>query len=122
MRTITLPAVFLALAGLVRGDDWPQWRGPDRTDVSKEKGLLRSWPKDGPKLLWTFRDAGIGFSGFAVVGNHLYTMGALDKKEHVFAVDLKTQKKAWSTEVGPMYTEGHGDGPRCSPTFSDGLV
>ena len=24
--------------------DWPQWRGPDRTGLSKETGLLPQWP------------------------------------------------------------------------------
>jgi hypothetical protein len=38
--------------------DWPQWRGPDRTDVSMETGLLKSWPADGPKRLWLFENAG----------------------------------------------------------------
>jgi outer membrane protein assembly factor BamB len=123
MRTCTLPALVapILITTTAFAADWPQWRGPDRTDVSKEKGLLREWPKGGPKLLWTFRDAGLGFSGFAVVGDRLYTMGAENSKEYVFAVDLKTQKKVWSTEVGPMYTEGHGDGPRCTPTV-DGEV
>src|SRR5262249_6922047 len=49
--------------------EWPQWRGPDRSDVSKETGLLTSWPKEGPKLLWTYESAGVGFSGPAIVGN-----------------------------------------------------
>jgi outer membrane protein assembly factor BamB len=102
--------------------DWPQWRGPNRDDVSKEKGLLREWPKEGPKLLWTFRDAGVGYSGFAVVRDRLYSMGADDKQEYVFAVDLKTRKKVWSTEVGTRFVNGWGDGPRGTPTVDDGLV
>ena len=72
---------LLGVAGLLVGaiaalaDDWPQFRGPDRTDISKEKGLLKTWPKDGPKLLWKYNQAGTGFSGFAIVGDVLYTMG-----------------------------------------------
>ena len=49
MRTIVLLAVF-GLVGVAA--DWPQWRGPNRDDVSKETGLLATWPKQGPKLLW----------------------------------------------------------------------
>jgi outer membrane protein assembly factor BamB len=84
--------------------------------VSKETGLLKSWPKSGPPLLWTFKDAGIGFSGPAVVGNRLYTMGAQGQEETVFALDTSTVKKVWTAPVGQLYTEGHGDGPRCTPT------
>ena len=59
--------------------DWPQWRGPARTDISAETDLLRQWPEggSGPKQLWVSRDAGIGYSGPAIVDNVLYTMGAL---------------------------------------------
>ena len=48
--------------------DWPQWRGPRRNGISQEKGLLKEWPKDGPKLLWQIKDIGDGYSTPAVVG------------------------------------------------------
>src|SRR5688500_2155385 len=32
--------------------EWPQWRGPNRDGISTETGLLDSWPKEGPPLLW----------------------------------------------------------------------
>jgi hypothetical protein len=32
--------------------DWPQWRGPQRTGISLETGLLKEWPAQGPRLLW----------------------------------------------------------------------
>jgi outer membrane protein assembly factor BamB len=111
-----------AVAGTTSAADWPQWRGPDRTDVSKETGLLKTWPDGGPKLLWTFDDAGTGFSGPAVVGDVLYTLGGDGKSEYVFALDLKTQKKLWSTEVGVFYTNNYGDGPRGAPTVDGDLI
>ena len=101
---------------------WPQWRGPNRDDVSKEKGLLAEWPKGGPKLLWTFDDAGTGYSGFAVVGDRMYTMGADEKTEYLFALDLKTRKKLWSAEIGPRFSNGYGDGPRGTPTVDGDSV
>lgn len=125
MKKPTLPLSVLcglALAGFAAAADWPQWRGPDRTDVSKETGLLPAWPKDGPKLLWTFKDAGEGYSGPAIVGDTLYCMGADGKTEFIYAVDLNTQAKKWSTPIGPIFTEGHGDGPRGTPTVDGDLV
>ncbi len=102
--------------------DWPQWRGPDRNDVSRETGLLKEWPKEGPKLLWTFRDAGIGFSDPCIVGDRLYCMGGVDGKEFVYAIDLKTQKKVWSTEIAKVTNKDHGDGPRGTLTVDSGMV
>src|SRR2546430_17508486 len=48
--------MMIALAVLLCGAigfaaDWPQWLGPNRNGSSPEKGLLTTWPKDGPKLL-----------------------------------------------------------------------
>ena len=113
---ICLIIVFAFGAVPIQAADWPQWRGPDRNDVSTETGLLKTWPKEGPKLLWTFRDAGAGYSGPAVVGSTLYTMGADGKTEFVYALDTKTLKKMWSAAVGPVFRDGHGNGPRATPT------
>ena len=69
-------------------DDWTQWRGPDRSDISHEKGTLKEWPEEGPKQLWLFKDAGLGYSGFAVVGDTLYTMGSRDDIECLIALNV----------------------------------
>ena len=54
--------------------DWPQWRGPQRTGISEETGLLKEWPKDGPKLVWQIKDVGDGYSTPSVVGDRLYLL------------------------------------------------
>ena len=90
--------------------------------MSKETGLLKTWPDGGPKLLWTFRDAGAGYSGPAVVGATLYSMGADGKTEYLYALDTKTLKKAWTAEIGPVFKDGHGDGPRGTPTVDGDFV
>ena len=100
-RTMCLILLVLCPLSTAVAADWPQWRGPDRTGVSKETGLLESWPAGGSKLLWTFRDAGEGHSSMSVVGDRLYSTGTKDDKEYVYAIDLKTQKKLWSAEIGP---------------------
>src|SRR5215813_13942984 len=54
--------------------DWPQWRGPDRSGISKETGLLKEWPKEGPKLVWEVKGIGYGFSTPAIVGGKIYLL------------------------------------------------
>src|SRR5690349_4453298 len=100
--------VLAACCGLVLGlpafhagaDDWPQWRGPNRDDISRETGLLKTWPKNGPPLLWTYSEAGLGYSGPSVVKGRLYTMGARDKTEYVIALDTQNGKQIWAAPVG----------------------
>jgi len=118
-------AVFLAFTAVSYADDWPQWQGPARTNVSKETGLMKSWPADGPKLLWTYRKAGLGYSGPAIVGNHLYTMGARGGSEFVIVIDIITGKEEWAKPIGPTFTfKGNewGDGPRSTPTIEDNRI
>ncbi|HEY7424607.1 MAG TPA: PQQ-binding-like beta-propeller repeat protein [Gemmataceae bacterium] len=121
MKTLLASCVVVAAVSLVAAD-WTQWQGPDRTNVSQETGLLKKWPAEGPKLLWTFPDAGVGYAGPAIVGDRLYTMGADETKEYVFAIDLKTRKKLWSSEIGPLFVNPWCDGPRGTPTVDGDLV
>ena len=126
---LRFPLLFSCLlcTGLLpaQADDWPQYRGPDRTDVSREKGLLQDWPKDGPQLVWTFQDAGVGYSGPAIVGNRLYTMGGRGADEYVIVLDVATGKEVWSQKLGPLFTfavNTWGDGPRSTPTVDGDLL
>lgn len=120
---VTSLALYSTPVHLFAGnDDWPQWRGPDRTGLSAESGLLASWPESGPDLVWVYRDGGLGYSSNAVVGNRLYTMGLRDDAEFVIAVDVGSGREVWSTEIGPLYENGWGNGPRSTPTVRDGHV
>jgi outer membrane protein assembly factor BamB len=105
--------------------DWPQWRGPGRADISQDVGLLKGWPSAGPPLAWTFAEAGVGYSGPAVVGERLYTMGGRNGTEYLFALDTATGKELWATPVGPVFTfkgNSWGDGPRGTPTVDGSHV
>jgi outer membrane protein assembly factor BamB len=84
-------------------DDWPQWRGPNRDGISKETGLLKGWPKGGPKLAWQLKDIGNGYATPSVVGERIYVLGNEgNDKEFVQALDVKDGKKIWSTQLGKV--------------------
>ena len=98
---ITLPVASLskedqALLGGASGGgaaaagEWPQWRGPNRDDISTETGLLKKWPDSGPKRAWVSEEAGLGYSGFAISGGKIYTMGLFDAEEKVICLDAAT--------------------------------
>ena len=126
MRTRLPPiAVACLLAVLLVAADWPQFRGPNRDDVSMETGLLKTWPPQGPPLLWTCTETGLGYSGPAIVGNRLYTMGARGPMEYAIVLDTATGKQVWATEVGPIFDfKGNiwGPGPRSTPTVDGDRV
>jgi prepilin-type processing-associated H-X9-DG protein len=97
--------------------DWPQWQGLERTAISPEKGLLPSWPKEGPELAWKATGLGAGYSTPSIAGGRIFTMGNRGRTEYVIALSEKDGKELWATEVGPVRAGGGGyAGPRCTPT------
>ncbi len=111
-------AFVLAAGGLQAAADggWPQFRGPNRDGLSAETGLIRAWPEAGPKQLWR-APIGVGYSGMIVAGGKLYTMDGRDGKEYVACIDAGSGKTLWRTEVGALFTNNFGDGPRSTPTL-----
>ncbi len=96
---LTLSSLSLTSQAL----DWPQWRGPSRDGISQEKGLLKEWPKEGPKLLWKTDKAGSGYSTPAVAGDRVYLLSndGLDN-ESVRALSSKDGSPLWSTRIGKV--------------------
>lgn len=116
-------AIFsLTAPGSLRAADWLQWRGPGREDHSPDKGLLKQWPKEGPKRVWLFEDAGLGYGGYSVSGNRLFTVGLRGDEEYLIAVDTASGKELWSAKIGQRYSNGWGDGPRMTPTVDGDRV
>ena len=110
--------------GAAAAADWPQWRGVDREGITREKGLLQEWPKDGPKLLWKASEIGNGYSTPSVVGGKLYVISNRDQDEFLLCLDTKDGKKLWSTKIGKV---GQNMGPqypgsRSTPTADGELV
>ncbi|MBY0229266.1 MAG: polyvinylalcohol dehydrogenase, partial [Gemmataceae bacterium] len=60
--------------------DWPGWRGPSRTGISADTGLLKEWPTDGPKLLLKATGLGGGYSTVAISGGRIFVTGAKGQK------------------------------------------
>jgi outer membrane protein assembly factor BamB len=114
---------FWSLAAMA--DDWPQWRGPQRTGISKEAGLLKEWPKDGPKLLWQVKDLGDGYSTPAVVGNRIYVLSNKGQNdEFVQALDSKDGSPVWATRLGKVGPNGIPPypGARSTPTVEGEML
>jgi outer membrane protein assembly factor BamB len=115
--------VLLVIPLALYADDWPQWRGPDRTGVSREKGLLKKWPDKGPSLKWTYKEAGNGYSAPAIVGDVVYTMGARKGDDYLIALDVKNGNELWAKKIGPSYEKTQwSDGPNSTPTVDKDLI
>ena len=101
---------------------WPGWRGVNRDGKSSDKGLLKSWPKGGPKLLWKVKGVGAGYSSVAVAGGLIFTSGQKTDDDILFLTAITLDGKVkWSVKVGSGYTENQ-PGARGTPTWDSGKV
>jgi len=121
--------VFANGAGFSLGEDWPTFRGAQRTSVSTDKNLLKSWPEQGPKLVWETKGAGRGYASITVAGDQLFTLGdglstTKDKDEYLTCFDRKSGKQLWATKTGPAWEEMQPDwhSSRSTPTVDGGMV
>ncbi len=88
-------AVFLGV-GVVDAADWPWLFGPRRDNTSEQKGLLRTWPQEGPKVLWAV-SLGAGFGGPAVSGGNVYLLDRDEKVGDTLRVlELASGKELWT--------------------------
>jgi outer membrane protein assembly factor BamB len=101
---------------------WPQFLGPDRNNCSPETGLLKRWPKGGPKLLEMIQGLGVGFSNISISDGVFYTMGNHRDRELVLAVNLDSGENLWKFDNAAAYHNGYGDGPRSTPTIDGGRL
>src|ERR1041385_3248143 len=97
--------------------DWPQWQGPDRTAHSKETGLLKEWPKDGPPLAWKIKELGGGDSTPSIAAGRIFGMSNRGEGEVVWALSEKDGSTLWVTRLGPALQQNwpqSKEGPGCT--------
>jgi outer membrane protein assembly factor BamB len=118
----TLIVIFpcaCAFAASTPSFDWPQFQGPDRNSVSKETGLLKQWPAEGPPLLWEIKTLGGGYSAPAVTEGKIFGMSDRGDDEVVWCLSEADGKEIWVTKLGPAVHQGQPQGvqgPGATPT------
>jgi outer membrane protein assembly factor BamB len=130
--------VSLAAATPSEAADWSQWLGNERDGVWHESGLLDKFPEGGPDVIWRV-PVGAGYSGPAVVGEHVYVMdreqrgdepdqpppsGAkgIPGSERVLCLSAADGQVVWKYEYDCPYTISYPTGPRTTPLVHEGRV
>jgi outer membrane protein assembly factor BamB len=99
-----------------RDKDWPQWRGPSRTGISQETGLLKAWPEAGPPVVWSVAALGEGYGSLAIKDDRIYVQGVKAGESVVFCLNRADGKTVWATALGAKANQDRGHGPRGTPT------
>jgi len=118
-KTILLVSLLLITASLF-AQTITQFRGPERNGVYQESNLLKSWPLDGPAMLWKAEGIGNGYSSPIISGDRIYVTGEIDSIGYLFAY-TKTGSLIWKKQTGREWMENF-TGSRSTPTLVDGLL
>jgi len=99
---------------------WPQWKGPKQDNKSTETGLLKSWPKEGPAMLWSYEGLGAGYATVSISEGRIYTTGTVDANGLLTCLDYNG-KLLWKQNYGAEWTKNFPSA-RCTPTLDGGNV
>lgn len=124
-QTLLCTIFCVSLTSSLASAQWSQWGGPNRDFTIPDASLKKTWPKEGPKTLWS-KPIGDGYSTISVAQNMLLTMHRQGENEIVVALDADTGETKWQhTYPAPLFSEldrGFGVGPRSSPLIVGDLV
>jgi outer membrane protein assembly factor BamB len=97
-----------------------EWRGTDRKGIYNESNLLKSWPAEGPKEIWSIDNIGNGFVSPIFTEDRFYITGEIDTMVILFCFNLKGEKQ-WQTTLGREWMRSY-PGSRSIPTIVDDLI
>jgi outer membrane protein assembly factor BamB len=121
MKITTLFIIILSmLSGFAGAQEISEWREENRTGVSAETGLLKSWPANGPTLLWSNLDLARGYSSPSFGTNTLYITGNKGDDDILYALNMNGGI-LWQTVMGRSWTQSNPES-RATPTVEGNRV
>ena len=115
----------LALTNPAAAEDVSQWRGTGHRGVYKETGLRKTWPDNGPPMLWKTAGVGAGYSSPVTANGKIYFTGIEDedgrKVEFMTCLDAAKGQIVWQTAYGSPWSRDY-PAARSTPSVSDGEV
>lgn len=119
-NTFFLAGLILLLTSASGPVKTSEWRGKNREGIYYETNLLKSWPAEGPKEIWSVKDIGNGFVSPVFTDGNFYITGEIDSSEVLFSFNLKGEKQ-WQTNLGKEWMKSF-PGSRSAPTVADDLI
>lgn len=113
-----LAAMSLLVCAYASGADWPQFQGPNRNGSSPETGLARTWPADGPKVLWTV-PLGPGYAAPVVRDGEVYILDRVgDQQDVLRCLSLENGQELWNFAYDAPGSVSH-NGSRTAPLVDE---
>jgi outer membrane protein assembly factor BamB len=112
--------LFVSFSLATQAQSVLEWRGTDRTGIYPEQGLMKSWPVEGPELIWSALNLPAGWSSVSTDGTSIFLTGKKDMDDLVTALSMDG-KVLWQTVYGRSWNQSFPDS-RCTPTISNGKL
>ena len=91
------------------------WRGDNRDGVYAEENLLKEWPEEGPELVLTIDQLGVGYTSPTVTPEYVYISGMIDSTGYQYCYNHEGEL-VWKTSIGKEWNEKSFQGPRSVAT------
>jgi len=119
----TYHAMPAALSKGAVASDWPCLLGPTHNEVSPETHLIKTFPKNGPKLVWEMTK-GEGYAAPAVAGERLVLFHRVKDEEVIECLSAPSGDRHWRFTYPTAYHDEYGycNGPRSSPIIAGDAV
>ncbi len=115
-----ISGLFLIMACSPKEDNPSQWRGSDRQGIYYETDLLKTWPENGPDLIWSFEGLGAGHSSVGIGNDRVFINGMPDTLGVLYSFDLDGNL-LWEKVYGEEWHENY-TGSRSTPLVVDDVV
>jgi outer membrane protein assembly factor BamB len=110
------------LPSRIRAEDWPQWRGPDRTGHVTPGARIPLALPDPPKVVWQI-EIGEGLASPVVAANKVFYFDNQNAKETLHVIKAGDAQELWRASVDDTFTDEQGpSGPRCTPVVEEDRV
>ena len=122
--TLLVSCCILVSSSFLSGQDWPQWRGPNRDGKATSFKASEVWPK---QLVQKWKvTVGVGDSTPALVGDKLYAFGRQGDDEVLQCLDASSGKMIWENKYPANHVvtgpPARHPGTRSSPAVADGKI
>jgi outer membrane protein assembly factor BamB len=119
-KSILIMLIAFVFIGHIQAQNPSQWRGEHRNGSYSEENLMKRWPENGPKKLWSVEGIGTGYSSATGTDSLVFITGLLDTLDVLTAIDLEGNVQ-WKTEYGNGWVNSF-PGTRATPTYENGKV
>ncbi|HOF20465.1 MAG TPA: PQQ-like beta-propeller repeat protein [Bacteroidales bacterium] len=119
-KTVLIPVFFLAATSFLLSQQATRWRGPNAEGIYPGTGLLRSWPENGPEMLWSFEQLGEGYASPSISGGYIYIPTMIKGEGYMFKLSI-SGKEIWRVKYGSEFTRQY-PGTRSSATIAGDLL